>query len=162
MASCTVNGGEIYTGSDAFTVRSHNADIHLKQVKMEPGSGVLVHGMVNPDKNATKTGGRQVYGIRVTMENMEAKGDLIHEDPDRDMVVTLKSTQLTGTVKNAYLRLSQWAPSRAVILRIRLSSVLRWIKMCLAALAAFFHSIAMKKQPSYSDRNARYPFVPAF
>lgn len=115
MASCTVNGGEIYTGSDAFTVRSHNADIHLKQVKIEPGSGVLVHSFINPDKNATKTGGRTVYGVRVNMEDMEAQGDLIHEDPDRDMVVTLRSTQLTGAVQNAWLRMdagSHWTATK--------------------------------------------------
>ncbi len=111
IASCKVNGGEITTGSDAFTVRSHNADITLKNVNIHAGSGVLVHGMVNPDKNATKTGGRQVYGIRVFMEDMDVCGDLIHEDPDRDMRITLKSTQLNGAVKNAWLELdagSHW------------------------------------------------------
>lgn len=111
MASCTVEDGEIFTGSDAFTVRSHNADIILRRARIHPGSGRLVHSFVNPDKNATKTGGRTVYGVRVVMEDMDAAGDLIHEDPDRDMKITLHSTTLKGTIKSAYLELdsgSRW------------------------------------------------------
>lgn len=111
MATCRVEGGSIVTGSDAFTVRSHNADIMLKGADIQPGNGVLVHSIVNPDRNATKTGGRQVYGVRVNLSEMDAKGDLIHEDPDRDMIVTLAGTQLRGAIRNAHLRMdtgSRW------------------------------------------------------
>lgn len=110
-ATCQVEGGHILTGSDVFTIRSHNADIILKGVDIHPGNGVLVHSMVNLDRNATQTGGRQVYGIRVTLADMSTQGDLIHEDPARDMIVTLTGTQLKGTIQNAHLRLdtgSRW------------------------------------------------------
>ena len=39
------------------------------------------------------------------MEDMDAAGDLIHEDPDRDMRITLRSTTLKGAIQNAYLEL---------------------------------------------------------
>lgn len=45
------------------------------------------------------------------MKDMDAAGDLIHEDPDRDMRITLRSTTLKGAIQNAYLELdtgSRW------------------------------------------------------
>ena len=39
------------------------------------------------------------------MKDMDAAGDLIHEDPDRDMRITLRSTTLKGAIQNAYLEL---------------------------------------------------------
>ena len=39
----------------------------------------------NTDPNATKTGGKRVYGIHVNVTDSDLEGAILHEDPDREM-----------------------------------------------------------------------------
>jgi hypothetical protein len=121
IGTLNVTGGEISCKKPAVLIRSHNVDINFDGVKIASESGILIKSMVNPDPNATPTDGMKVYGVHATLKNMEAVGDIIHEDPDRIMSLDLKSTTLKGAIRDAYITLgagSKWiatANSRVVI-----------------------------------------------
>ncbi len=111
IGTLKVTDGEIHCKKPAVMIRSHNADISFDSVKLTTDSGILIQSMVNPDPNATPTEGKTVYGIHAVFKNMEAKGDIIHEDPARIMSVDLESATLTGAVNGAYLMMdagSRW------------------------------------------------------
>lgn len=100
VAELTVTGGNIKTKKEAVLIKSHNIIIDLCDVKIESGKGVLVHTIKNDDPCTTNPGDAP-YGVDVIMTDMDIKGDLIHEDPDRTMWVDLNSTIITGKMLNA-------------------------------------------------------------
>jgi len=111
VGTLRVTGGEITCKKPAVLIRSHNIDLSFDGVKLTTESGVLIQTMKNPDPNATPVEGMKVYGVHASFKNMEANGDIIHEDRERIMVIDLKSAALKGAVKNAYLTMdaaSKW------------------------------------------------------
>jgi hypothetical protein len=111
VSTLKVTGGEISCKSPAVIVNSQNAIINFDGVKINSESGVLVKSAVNDDPNATKTKGQKVYGIHTTLKGMDVAGNVVHEDPDRNMYVYLASTNLKGAIKDAYVTidgLSKW------------------------------------------------------
>jgi hypothetical protein len=111
VTTLKVNGGDIVCKSPAVIVKSQNAIIDFDGVKINPECGILVKSIWNDDPNATKTKGQKVYGIHATFKDMDVAGDIIHQDPDRDMNVYLQSTTLKGAVKDAYISMdagSKW------------------------------------------------------
>jgi hypothetical protein len=67
---------------------------------------------VDPNAAAAAKPKEKVYGIHATFRNMDAVGDILHDDKEnRGMTVYLEATTLKGTIKDAYLkmnRLSKW------------------------------------------------------
>ena len=110
VSECTVTGGKIHTAKESFLVKSHNVIIDLCDVDIASDMGVLVRSIVNDDPCATKVTG-PVYGVNVLLTDMDAKGDLLHEDTAREMWVEMNSSMLTGVIKNAILAMdvgSKW------------------------------------------------------
>ncbi len=103
VADFTVNGGRIHTKKEAVLIKSHNAMIDLDGVDISSDEGVIVHTIFNDDPCKTPADG-DVFGVNVNMTDMDVKGDLIHEDPERDMWVKLASTTLTGGIQNAIVK----------------------------------------------------------
>lgn len=103
VSTVRVKGGKITCVDDAFSIRSHNVILELDETDIRPKNGVLIRSFINPDPCSAKTGGRKVFGIRANIRNMDAFGDILHEDPDRDMYITLQSATLSGAVKGAHL-----------------------------------------------------------
>ena len=106
-----LQGGKVRTGKDAVLIKSQNAVVEMTGTDIKPGSGVLVHSIVNDDPVATRVLGREVYGIHVKLRDMEVAGDILHEDPDREMTTRLEGTVLRGKLKNTRLimdRGSKW------------------------------------------------------
>ena len=58
---------------------------------------------MNTDPNATKTGGKRVYGIHVHIQDSELEGAILHEDPDREMNVYFEKSSLVGAIQGAIL-----------------------------------------------------------
>lgn len=90
-----------YVSGDIFLIRSTSANIDLKNVTMESFNNVLVHTVLNSDSmgNFLAAGdGAQVNPIAVTMRDMEVSGDILHEDYQRNMTVTLENTILSGNI----------------------------------------------------------------
>ena len=103
VGTLTVKDSVINTGKDAISIRSQNAIVNIQSSEIIPDNGVLVHSIVNTDPNATKTGGKRVYGIHVHVTESDLEGAILHEDPDREMNVYLENASLTGAVQGAIL-----------------------------------------------------------
>ena len=71
----------------------------LDGVTMESWSGVLIHTMINSDTNVNNIAdGDETVGSDVTFMNMNVTGDIIHDDYQRELYLTLDNTTLTGAV----------------------------------------------------------------
>jgi hypothetical protein len=111
-----VTDGEIECKSPVVLVKSANADLYFDGVKMVSESGILVKSTVSTDPqaaNAADPKGKKVYGILATFRDMVVSGDIDHsEDKDnRNMLVYLEATELSGAVKDAYVSIdpkSKW------------------------------------------------------
>lgn len=95
-----------HTNGSVILVKSTNTDIRLTGCELLPdprGTGALIQTVYNNDNmfmNAVPDG-EQYPGVNVVMTDMDVAGDIIHEDYQRDMNLTLVNTSLTGAV-NAY------------------------------------------------------------
>ena len=110
VSEATITGGKIRTTDECFLIKSHNVIIDLCDVDISSKKGILVHSIVNDDPCATKVT-EAVYGINVLLTDMNLKGDLLHEDTERDMWVEMNSSMLTGAIQNANLSMdigSKW------------------------------------------------------
>lgn len=88
-----------YTEGADILIRSTNAQIVLDGVTLESYSGVLVHSVLNNDTSTPETpAGSNAAGTSVYMVDMEAEGDILDEDYERVMNITLDSTDLTGRI----------------------------------------------------------------
>lgn len=106
FSNCTVK-----TKQELVRVKSDNTMIHVRSSSVETGNGVLVRTMVNDDPIATKVGPEPVYGVRIHFEDTAANGDLLHNDPEREMWVSMAGSVLQGAIQNAMLSMdlgSKW------------------------------------------------------
>jgi hypothetical protein len=111
VGTLTVKNSAINSAKDAVSIRSQNAIVNIQESEISADNGVLVHSIVNTDPNATKTGGKRVYGIHVNIQDSDLEGAILHEDPDREMIVSLEGSTLTGAIQGAILTLdgeSSW------------------------------------------------------
>lgn len=103
-------GGRIRTKKEAILVKENNIVIHMNDVDIASECGILVHAKRSDDPCATPTD-ELAYGVNVILTDMDAKGDLIHEDDTREMWISLESTQLEGAIRGANLKMdigSKW------------------------------------------------------
>ena len=88
-----------YTQGDIILIRGTNAEITLDNVEMDSYNGVLVHSVLNNDTSSpAQEEGSNPVGSFVTMSNMDVTGDILDEDYERPMSITLNNTTLTGRV----------------------------------------------------------------
>jgi len=86
-------------------VKSCNADIVLDKVVFKAdktGTGAIVHTAINNDSQfmIKVPDGLNYPGVKVKMNEMNAEGDILNEDYQRDMVLSLTGTSLTGKIKS--------------------------------------------------------------
>jgi hypothetical protein len=91
-----------HTGS-VILVKSCNADILLDKVVLKAdkkGTGAIIHTAVNNDSQfMLKVPDGKVYpGVRVKMSDMKAEGDILNEDYQRDMYLSLTGTSVSGKI----------------------------------------------------------------
>lgn len=90
-----------YVMGDLFLIRSTSANIDLKNVRMDSYNNVLVHTVLNSDSmgNFLAAGdGDQVNPVAVTMTDMDVTGDILHEDYQRRMTISLTDATLSGNI----------------------------------------------------------------
>ena len=92
-----------HTAQQGIVVYSHNAEIAMKGTRMTSDSGVALEVLNNPDPNAAKTGGKQVYGVHVTLEDCRIEGSFLHSDTDRTTSLYLTSSSVRGQMVNIEL-----------------------------------------------------------
>lgn len=99
VGTLEINGGRIITCDAAVYVKSTNADITIADVKkLYSVHGALIKSVINDDEYRTQVDGAAVYGVHATLKNERLKGDIVHNDYERPMVLTLKNTTLMGSI----------------------------------------------------------------
>lgn len=84
---------------DAILLKSVNADIELENASIDAYSGVLVHSVLNNDTSTPASpAGSNPVGTRLVMRDMAPTGDILDEDYERIMDITLDNTVLTGRI----------------------------------------------------------------
>ena len=87
-----------YAGACIVT-KSANAYIVLKGTEMESWSGELIHTMINSDSNVNDIAdGDETIGSTVIIQDMDVSGDIVHDDYQRELYLTLDNTTLTGAI----------------------------------------------------------------
>ncbi len=84
-------------------VNSHNADIICTGSRLDSESGVALEVRKNPDPNAAKTEGKQVYGVHAVFDGCQISGGIVHTDDDRTTSVYLKNSVLKGAMNSVDL-----------------------------------------------------------
>jgi len=111
VAELTIRGGSYEVGEEFLLLRSTNTYIDMIGTKIKSKNGILVRSIINPDECTTKVGSDPVFGNNIVMTAMDVEGDILHEDTERTMSVTLACTTLRGKITDTYLTLdsaSRW------------------------------------------------------
>lgn len=87
-----------YAGACLVT-KSTQVNALLIGTEMESWNGVLIHAMINSDSVANNIAdGDEAIGSDYVLQNMDVTGDIINDDYQRAMRVTLDGTTLTGAI----------------------------------------------------------------
>jgi hypothetical protein len=86
-----------------IVIKSANVDMLLDKATLKAdkkGTGALIHTVINNDTNfMTKVPDGTTYpGMKIKMHDMNAQGDILNEDYQRDMYLTMTGTSLTGKI----------------------------------------------------------------
>ena len=103
VSSIAIQGGRYQCEDPAVICKSVNSDILIDGAEIHSGCGVLVKSRLNDDPCAPDPTGREVYGIHVTLKNMNTENSILHEDPKRRMTLTLENTALVGAITGGVL-----------------------------------------------------------
>ncbi len=109
---CHIVGGSWEVGEALFFVKSENVYLKLDEAKVKTGK-YLLHAIVNEDDAATKVPEDmklKVYGVNAVIANGDYAGDIVNDDTDRTMNVTILNARVTGVITDAYISLenSHW------------------------------------------------------
>ena len=97
---------DIKTGKTTVEVHGQNVVVSFENCNIETG-GALMRTCKNADPNAARVNGRPTPGDELHLSDMSVSGDILHEDPERDMRVYMNSACLTGAIVNAALIMDQ-------------------------------------------------------
>ena len=100
-----------HTAGSVILIKSTNTDIQLTDsvLSADPkGTGAILHSVYNNDTMFMNTvpDGVTYPGMAITMTDMDVTGDVIDEDYQRDMYLTLAGSTLTGAVN--YYDCAHW------------------------------------------------------
>ena len=104
VSELSVQGGDIHSGKECILIKSQNVYLDIRGAKLHADNGVLIRTRFNEDPCRTELPSfEEVYGVKAVLSDMDVSGDILHEDPQRVMALTLKHTKLTGRIENAVL-----------------------------------------------------------
>lgn len=109
---CHIVGGDWDVGEALFFVKSENVYLKLDGVKVKTGK-YLLHAIVNDDDAATKVPDDmklKCYGVNAVIANGDYAGDIVNDDTDRTMNVSVLNATVKGVITDAYIKLedSKW------------------------------------------------------
>ncbi len=109
---CHIVGGDWDVGEALFFVKSENVYLKLDGAKVKTGK-YLVHAIVNDDDAATKVPDDmklKCYGVNAVLANGDYAGDIVNDDTDRTMNVSILNATVKGVITDAYIKLegSKW------------------------------------------------------
>ena len=109
---CHITGGDWTVGEALFFVKSENVYLKLDGAKVKTGK-YLVSAIVNDDDAATKVPDEmklKCYGVNAVIANGDYAGDIVNDDTDRTMNVSILNATVKGVITDAYISLegSSW------------------------------------------------------
>ena len=108
VSEVTIRGGKVRSVNDSMLIKSRNVEVVLDGTDISADNGVLVRSIHNEDFLATPVG-KDPSGVCVTLKNMSTQGDILHEDDEREMWLTLTDATLTGAIRGVHLELGEGA-----------------------------------------------------
>jgi len=90
-----------YIHGAAFAIRSENVDMTLDECEVYSSKDVAIQSVIGYDNMAANikvADGDEYHGSDITIRNMAIDGDILHEDYQRKMVLSLENADLTGAV----------------------------------------------------------------
>jgi hypothetical protein len=103
VSDIAITGGSYQCEDPAVICKSCNADVRFENTKIHSACGVLLKSRLNDDPCAPNPAGKEVYGIHVTLKDMNTENSILHEDPNRRMTVALEGSVLTGAITGGVL-----------------------------------------------------------
>lgn len=106
----TVSDSMVRSVDDAMLIKSRNVVVNCIDSDIKAENGVIIHSILNDDFLATKVG-KDPFGVEINFIDMNAEGDIIHEDSERDMWLYLSSSNVRGKINGAYVSMdkgSKW------------------------------------------------------
>jgi hypothetical protein len=103
VSDIAITGGSYQCEDPAVICKSCNADVRFENTKIKSACGVLLKSRLNDDPCAPDPAGKEVYGIHVTLKDMDTENSILHEDPNRRMTVALEGSNLTGAITGGAL-----------------------------------------------------------
>ncbi len=102
VGELTLTDCYVKTGKNAVEVHGQNVVVSMENCQIDT-AGALMRTCKNEDPNAARVLGRPTPGDELRLKDMTARGDILHEDPERDCRVYMNSACLTGAIQNAAL-----------------------------------------------------------
>ena len=99
-----IAGGEFTSAEASILIKSANAEIVVENALLRSNTGVLLRMRKNEDPNATVVGDSVPPGVTLELANGNYNGDVLNDDPERSLTLTLRNATLTGKVRNATVR----------------------------------------------------------
>ncbi len=94
-----------HTKGSVVLIKSTNAAINFEDCELiagKDGAGNIIHTVINNDPNMMVfPDDTAASPIHISMKDMDVKGNILHEDYQRDLGLTLKNTALSGAI-NGY------------------------------------------------------------
>lgn len=90
-----------YIYGAAFGIRSENVDLTLDDCQVFTSNNVAIQTVIGYDNMASNikvADGTEYYGANVLVKDMDLNGDILHEDYQRKMILTLENADLCGAV----------------------------------------------------------------
>ena len=103
-----IEGGKHVSQGTALLIKSANADITLTGTEIIAGDGQLIQAKINDDPHRTRTAGKPVPGSAVTISASQLNGNVINEDSERSLAVSLKAgSSIHGAMQNVTLSVNE-------------------------------------------------------
>ena len=90
-----------YIHGSTFAIRSENVDMTLDDCLVYSSNGVAIRSVIGYDNMASNikvADGTEYHGSDITVKNMSLNGDILHEDYQRKMILSLENADLCGAV----------------------------------------------------------------
>lgn len=90
-----------YIHGAAFGIRSENVDLILDDCQVFTSNNVAIQTVIGYDNMASNIkvpDGTEYYGVNVRVKDMDLNGDILHEDYQRKMILSLENADLCGAV----------------------------------------------------------------
>lgn len=95
-----LQGGSLESKLEMFRCKSTNVDIYVDRTALSAENGILLRTMVSDDPfyYKTRSQGKDLYGVQITLDSVDTVGDMVRDDLERTLRISLDNASLTGAI----------------------------------------------------------------